>query len=128
MKKSKKPVDSSPKKISHRIEREAEGGASGAIAGALVGAAAGPPGAIAGAIIGGVAGALAGAVLDRDSSASDQRTRELDAAIGVNGGTIGAPNLKHPPPVSAAYSAASSGAGADEEQAPAEGPMQAPRS
>jgi polyisoprenoid-binding protein YceI len=61
-----------------RIEHEAEGGASGALVGAIVGASAGPPGAIAGAIIGGVAGALAAAVMDQESSARAQETRELD--------------------------------------------------
>jgi hypothetical protein len=127
MKKKKQNVDSS-KKATRRLEHEAEGGASGAIAGALMGAAAGPPGAIAGAIIGGVAGALAGAALDGDSSASDQRTRKLDAEIGVSGGTIGAPNLKHPPATTGAYSAASSGAGDGGEEEPAEGPMQTPES
>lgn len=91
-----------------RIEHEAEGGASGAFVGALVGASAGPPGAIAGAIIGGVAGALAGAVMDQESSAREQRTRELDEDIGVSGGDLGAPNLEHPPPTSRAYSAGSS--------------------
>lgn len=96
--KKKKPKDSPTKNGLRRLEHEAEGGASGAIAGALVGAAAGPPGAVAGAIIGAIAGALAGAVIDKDSSESEERTRELDADIGVTGGTIGAPNLKHPPP------------------------------
>jgi uncharacterized membrane protein len=99
MKKDKKPKDSPGKSaLLRRIEHEAEGGASGAIAGALVGAAAGPPGALAGAIIGAVAGALAGAVIDKDSAESEERTRELDDEIGVTSGTIGAPNLKHPPP------------------------------
>jgi uncharacterized membrane protein len=108
VKKNKTPKDASAKNALRRIEHEAEGGASGAIAGALVGAAAGPPGALAGAIIGAVAGALAGAVLDKDSSESDERTRELDDDIGVTSGTIGAPNLKHPPPTGDSYAAPSS--------------------
>jgi hypothetical protein len=49
--------------------------------------------------------------------------RELDAEIGVSGGDLGAPNLKHPPATTGVYSAASSGAGASGES-PAEGPMQ----
>jgi phage tail tape-measure protein len=126
--KSKKKAKGDTRKGSsdkRRIAHEAEGGASGALAGAVVGAAAGPPGIVAGAILGGVAGALAGAVLDQESSASEQRTRELDADIGVSGGDLGAPNLKHPPPTSGAYSEASSGV-APAEEAPAEGPIQTP--
>ena len=99
MKKNKRVYAPSSRRT-RRIEHEAEGGASGAVVGAIVGASAGPPGAIAGAIIGGVAGVLAGSVLDRESCASEQRTRDLDADIGVSGGDLGAPNLKHPPPTS----------------------------
>jgi hypothetical protein len=73
------------------LEHEAEGAASGALVGGVVGASAGPPGAIAGAIVGGVAGALAAVALDLESSASEQRTRELDESIGVSGGDLGAP-------------------------------------
>jgi len=125
MKRSKKIGDSRSSKTK-RLEHEAEGGASGALVGAVLGASAGPPGAIAGAIIGGVAGALAGAALDRESSASEQRTRELDEEIGVTGGDLGAPNLEHVPPTSGAYSPESSGAAPPAEDVPAEGPIQTP--
>jgi ABC-type antimicrobial peptide transport system permease subunit len=63
--------------VPHRYE--AEGGATGALAGAIVGASAGPAGAIAGALIGGAAGAFAGTMMSQESSAMEQRTRELDA-------------------------------------------------
>jgi outer membrane lipoprotein SlyB len=109
-----------------RIEHEAEGAASGAIVGAVVGVAAGPAGIAAGAVIGGIAGALAGAVLDRDASEQAARTRELDAAIGVSEGSLGAPNLKHPPAQRGAYSAASVGESRSGDSEPAEGPIQPP--
>ena len=125
-----------PKKITgtpdhaaaRRIEHEAEGAASGAIVGAVVGAAAGPAGVAAGAVIGGIAGALAGAVLDHDASEQAGRTRELDAMIGVSEGSLGAPNLKHPPAENGAYSAASAGASGSGNGEPAEGPIQSPGS
>jgi|SRR5580698_3831162 hypothetical protein len=102
---------SSRKTQSKRVAHEAEGGLSGAVAGAVLGAAAGPPGVVAGAILGGVAGALGGAVLDAESSRQAAHTRELDEEIGVVGGEIGAPNLKHPPSRIGAPSMASAGAG-----------------
>jgi hypothetical protein len=126
MKKKKKKVDDRTSRDSaQRLEHEAEGGASGAMVGAIVGASAGPPGMIAGAIMGGLAGALAGAALDTESAASERRTRELDEEIGVSGGELGAPNLKHPPPTGGAYSAASSGV-SPAKDTPAEGPIQTP--
>jgi hypothetical protein len=106
-----------------RLAHELEAGTAGMITGAAVGAAAGPPGIVAGAVLGAAAGTVAGAVLDSDDRARSQRTRELDAAIGVTDGSIGAPNLLHPPAVVGTYSQASSGvesAHAD----PAEGPVQ----
>jgi polyisoprenoid-binding protein YceI len=109
MKRNRKVQAPSSRRARRRIEHEAEGGASGALVGALVGAAAGPPGVIAGAIMGGVAGVLAGAVMDQESSAREQRMRELDEDIGVTGDDLGAPNLKHPLPTRGAYSGASSG-------------------
>jgi len=127
MKTTKTVEDPSARNARRRIEHEAEGGASGALVGAIVGASAGPAGVIAGALIGGAAGVVAGAVLDQESSAKEQRTRELDEEIGVTGGDLGAPNLKHPPPTSGAYSEASSGV-APTEEPPAEGPIQTPNS
>jgi phage tail tape-measure protein len=123
--KSQKVAKAMKSRSTKRREREAEGGASGALVGAIVGATAGPPGAVAGAIVGGIAGVLVGAVIDQESSAREQRTRELDDAIGVNGGSMGAPNLEHPPSTRGTYSASSSGV-SPSEKTPAEGPMQAP--
>lgn len=80
----------------HRIQQEAEGGALGAVSGAVVGAGAGLPGAIAGALIGGIAGAIAGGAVDSEGSDREARTKVLDAEIGVSGGDMGAPSLKHP--------------------------------
>ncbi|HTQ47298.1 MAG TPA: YMGG-like glycine zipper-containing protein [Polyangiaceae bacterium] len=109
-----------------RRVHEAEGTASGALVGAVVGAMAGPPGVVAGAIVGGAAGALAGVALDNDSSRRAALDRELDDAIGVSGGDLGAPNLAHPPATVGAYSSASAGVATTSGETPAEGPMQAP--
>jgi hypothetical protein len=109
--KSRKEASKKKTRDSKRMAHEAEGGLSGAVAGAVLGAGAGPPGVVAGAILGGVAGALGGAVLDAESSRKAAHTRELDEEIGVVGGQIGAPNLKHPPATIGAFSSASAGAG-----------------
>lgn len=109
------------------LEHDAEGAGAGAVAGAVVGAVAGPVGIIAGAIAGGIAGGLAAAAMQVEAANEDERTRELDAAIGVSGGEMGAEVLKHPPAVRGAYSAASAG-GAAETSTPAEGPLQTPGS
>jgi hypothetical protein len=113
----------SKKASTARHEHEAEAGVAGALAGATLGAIGGPPGAVAGAIIGGVAGAMAVAAAERNSSARAAEDEKLDAEIGVSGGELGAPNLKHPPPISGAYSAGSAGAGATTDSSPAEGPI-----
>jgi hypothetical protein len=81
----------------HRIQHEAEGGAIGALGGAVAGSGAGMPGAIAGAIMGGLAGVVAGGAVDSDDGDREARTRVLDAEIGVSGGDLGAPSLRHPP-------------------------------
>ena len=116
----------SPSSSKRRLAHEAEGVAAGAIAGAALGSAAGPPGAIAGALIGGVVGAVSGAVLDTQATASAEQERKLDEEIGVIGGEIGAPNLKHPPARIGAYSSASAGAGSSSDTTPAEGPISEP--
>jgi hypothetical protein len=109
------------------IVHDAEGAASGAVAGAVFGAIAGPPGMVAGAVIGAVAGAIAASALDTSAEQAAERTRELDEEIGVSGGDMGAPNLKHPPAKVGAYSAAVAGGGEmPEDEEPAEGPMQTP--
>jgi polyisoprenoid-binding protein YceI len=104
MKQSGESETASSRDARRRIEHEAEGGASGALAGAIVGAAAGAPGAIAGAIMGGIAGALAGAVLDQESTAKQQRIRDLDEEVRVSGGALGAP-IHGPMPTTSGASA-----------------------
>ncbi len=86
-----------------RHEHEAEGAVAGAIAGAVMGAIAGPPGAAAGAVIGGLVGAVATGVVEKQAEARALHDEELDEEIGVMGGEIGAPNLKHPPTAVEAY-------------------------
>lgn len=126
MKSEKESECTSKNPASARRVHEAEGTASGALVGAVVGAMAGPPGVVAGAIVGGVAGAITGAALDHESSQRAARDRELDEAIGVSGGDIGAPNLAHPPATVGAYSSASAGVTTTSGDTPAEGPMQPP--
>jgi len=121
-KKSAKDIRTQHRHVVH----EAEGVGSGAMAGAILGAAAGPPGMVAGAVIGGIAGGIAAMALDNDADRESARTEELDKEIGVIGGDLGAPNLKHPPARVGAYSVAASGASTSTGEAPAEGPMQTP--
>jgi uncharacterized membrane protein len=75
---------------------EAEGIASGAMLGAVRGVAAGPPGIVAGVLIGAMAGGVTILGLDREADRGEAHMRELDAEIGVSGGDMGAPNLRHP--------------------------------
>ena len=98
----------------------------GALAGAAIGAVAGPPGAIAGAMIGAAAGALSGVAADKASDERKEEDEKLDHEIGVSGGELGAPNLKHPPAKIGAYSGSSAGAGTSTDEEPAEGPIQPP--
>ena len=105
---------------------EAGGAAGGAIAGAALGAMAGPAGAAAGAVIGGVVGAFAAKISDEEADRVSLHDGELDEAIGVNGGDLGAPNLEHPPAVRGVYSAASSGGGGGGGGSSSSGPMQTP--
>ncbi len=109
----------------HR-EREAGGGVAGALAGAAMGAVAGPPGVVVGAVIGAAAGAIGEATIERNSVAARAEDAKLDAEIGVSGGELGAPNLKHPPAKIGAYSGSSAGSGDTDGEEPAEGPMQPP--
>jgi hypothetical protein len=122
----KKKADPVPEKPTHHLLHDAEGAASGAVAGAVFGAIAGPPGVVAGAVIGAVAGAIAASALDSEAEQQSERTRVLDAEIGVSGGDLGAPNLKHPPAIVGAYSGASVVADAPDDEEAAEGPMQTP--
>jgi|HubBroStandDraft_1064217.scaffolds.fasta_scaffold00666_5 hypothetical protein len=76
--------------------------------------------------MGAVAGAMAESAVGRGR---DQRAREgalLDADIGVSGGSLGAPPLRHPPARVGAYSGASVGAGQRGGRQPAEGPISEP--
>jgi hypothetical protein len=122
--KNAKKSDKKPK--TQHLAHEAEGIASGAIAGAALGAAAGPPGVVAGAVLGAVAGAVAASALESDAARKAAHDRDLDDEIGVSGGDLGAPNLKHPPARGGAYSPASAGVATSDDAEPAEGPMEAP--
>jgi hypothetical protein len=113
---------------SHRLPlHEAGGAAGGAIAGAAVGSIAGPVGAAAGAVIGGVVGAVVAKVSDEEADRVSFHDNELDEAIGVTSGSLGAPNLKHPPALRGTYSAASAGGGGGGGTSSSEGPMPAPK-
>jgi hypothetical protein len=106
------------------IEREIGEGALGAVAGATVGSIAGPPGAVVGAVLGAAAGVIAGAAVVKDEHRREEEDRKLDEEIGVTAGSLGAPNLKHPPPRHGLYSAAAAGAGSSgPSRAPASGPI-----
>jgi hypothetical protein len=107
------------------IEREIGEGALGAVAGATVGSIAGPPGAVLGAVLGAAAGALAGAAVVRDDHRKEEEDKRLDEEIGVTSGSLGAPNLKHPPPRHGLYSAVAAGAGSSgpPSRGPASGPI-----
>lgn len=125
MKKKKIDAGATAERHERRAVHELEGGAAGAATGAIVGSAAGPVGVAVGTVLGAAAGAAAAFAVDADEEAQSQRTRELDAEIGVDGGTLGAPNLAHPPAKRATYSAASSGA-KESSTSPAEGGMETP--
>jgi hypothetical protein len=124
MKTSKK--HGSAKKTEAHIVRDTEGVAAAMVVGGVVGAIAGPPGIVAGAIIGGAVGAVAAVALEGNADREETRERKLDAEIGVSGGELGAPNLKHPPATTGAYSAGAAGVSGSGGDDPAEGPMQAP--
>jgi uncharacterized membrane protein len=69
----------------------------GAAAGAAIGAIAGPAGVVAGGAIGTAVGALAGITMEREEVRRDGHDRDLDDAIGVTRGSLGAPEeTKHP--------------------------------
>ncbi len=110
------------KQVSHRKEEIVA--AAGAIAGASIGAIAGPPGMIAGALLGGAVGSIAGHRLEKEDAFASQHDADLDEAIGVVGGDLGAASPHQPPAVRGAYSGGSAGTGGQGEQAPSEGPLQ----
>jgi hypothetical protein len=96
---------------------------SGAVAGAALGAVAGPPGIVAGGIVGTALGVLAGVGIDNADHAHDRHDRELDDAIGVTKGDLGAASPNAPPARTGAYSAAAAGVSSSR-TTPSEGPMQ----
>lgn len=122
-----RPADVAPNAPSQRHPlHEAGGAAGGALAGAALGAIAGPGGAAAGAVIGGVVGAFVAKVADEEMARASFHDGELDAIIGVSGGDLGAPGLKHPPAVSGTYSSSSAGGGASGGGSSAAGPIPTP--
>ncbi|HXN31277.1 MAG TPA: glycine zipper domain-containing protein [Polyangiaceae bacterium] len=66
------------------------GAVAGELVGAVVGSAAGPVGTVAGMVVGAVVGALAGHVLEDEDRQHQTHDQELDEAIGVTGGDLGA--------------------------------------
>ena len=131
MAKRKKTVDSKQtvsgdKTRKRELEREAVGAVAGAAVGASVGAMAGPPGIAAGAAVGAIAGAMAERAVGREGDNHATEDARLDAEIGVSGGDLGAPNLRHPPARVGAYSRASVGVGQRGGGPPAEGPIPEP--
>jgi hypothetical protein len=107
-----------------KVHAEEAATLAGEIAGALLGSAAGPVGTLAGMVIGALAGTVVGAGMDADAEQKHAHERELDEAIGVQGGDLGAAKPGAPPAVIGAFSMASSGAGGLR-STPAEGPIQA---
>jgi hypothetical protein len=72
---------------------EGAGAVVGAISGAILGAMGGPPGMAAGAALGAAAGVACMAALGVGDRRQEARARELDAAIGVMHGDIGAADI-----------------------------------
>jgi outer membrane lipoprotein SlyB len=99
------------------------GAVAGELAGAVVGSAAGPVGAVAGMVVGAVAGALTGHFLENDARRVRAHDDELDEAIGVTRGNLGAASAASPPARVGAPSTASCGVTIPS-QTPAEGPIQ----
>jgi general stress protein YciG len=107
------------------IAREGGAATGGAVVGALLGMVGGPPSAIIGAVLGAAIGVTAEDALENASAGRRERDKKLDDEIGINGGDLGAPNLKHPPARLGALSAAASGVGGSSRTA-AEGPLSPP--
>jgi hypothetical protein len=96
---------------------------AGEIAGGVIGIAAGPAGALAGMAIGALAGTVVGAGLEAEERRAHAHERELDEAIGLQDGDIGAAKPGAPAARIGAFSAGSSGV-APHGPSPAEGPIQ----
>jgi phage tail tape-measure protein len=65
----------------------------GALTGAIIGSVGGGLGVIVGSAIGAAIGKVAGTVLDRDSHEGEKHDHELDDAIGVTAGDLGARDI-----------------------------------
>jgi hypothetical protein len=74
-------------------------------------------------VMGAAVGALAGKVLDEEAERAHVHDGDLDDEIGVTSGSLGAPNLAHPPARTGAYSVASSGGGGTVTRTPSSGPI-----
>lgn len=123
--------DAQPKQegaLLRKVQHETVAGVGGAVAGAAMGAIAGPPGIVAGAVLGAIIGAVTAGIVEDDNTVLADHDRQLDDAIGVNGGTLGAANLKHPPAKAGLYSSASAGVGGagGGESNDSAGPIQTP--
>ncbi len=79
-----------------RARRIEMGAVSGAIAGGAAGSIAGPVGAAAGVVVGGAVGAVAGLAMADAAEVRHANAAKIDLEIGVTGGELGAPSLKHP--------------------------------
>lgn len=85
----------------------------GLAAGAALGAFAGPAGVVAGAIIGSGVGAALAIAQNRQMHRNAETDDLYDQELGIIGGSLGAPNLEHPPATVGTYSAASAGVAGD---------------
>lgn len=84
-------VDAYEARISHHTGLPAASEvAIGAATGAVVGAMAGPIGVVAGTIVGGVVGAVSAATIAKEDARKAKHDAELDEAIGVTKGDLGA--------------------------------------
>ncbi len=79
-----------PKPLPHGHLGTDAGAVAGELVGAVVGSAAGPVGTVAGMVVGAVVGALTGHVLQDEGRRNRKHDDELDEAIGVAGGDLGA--------------------------------------
>jgi uncharacterized membrane protein YdjX (TVP38/TMEM64 family) len=70
----------------------------GILAGAALGAFAGPVGLLAGAIAGSAVGVVLAVGHNRQMYLESLEEERYDREMGIIGGDIGAPNLRHPPP------------------------------
>ena len=67
------------------------GTAAGAAVGSAFGVFAGPVGIVAGAVIGAALSMLSQVTAEHETLVAEERDKELDAAIGISGGEMGAP-------------------------------------